>query len=218
MELVAPSTTGGSSTSGSILTQETPTGTIDAANTSFSVANTPAFVIVDGMYRVAGQGYTFDGVITVDVTVPPVQFIRSFFLASSGFRQEIPTGTVNASNVTFTVLNEPLYVVIDGLVRTSGNGYSYATGTITVDSLAPPVQNIRSYYYASVTAKTLTQETPTGTVNGVNTLFTTANTPLYVIVDGMFRVSGFGYSYAGVTITVDSLAPPVQFIRSFFNA
>lgn len=59
-------------------------------------------------------------------------------------------------------------------------------------------------------------EIPTGTVNGVNTSFTVLHTPKAVIIDGMYRVSGFGYTYSGGIITVDADNPPVFFIRSIF--
>lgn len=50
---------------------------------------------------------------------------------------------------------------------------------------------------------------PTGTVNGVNTTFTAADTPLYVVVDGLTRRDGKGYVLTGLTIEVDPLTPPV---------
>lgn len=68
------------------------------------------------------------------------------------------------------------------------------------------------------TGKTLTLETPVGTVNGVNTTFTVSNTPVFVEIDGMLRVPGYGYTYAAPTITTDALTPPAQNITSFYNA
>lgn len=65
---------------------------------------------------------------------------------------------------------------------------------------------------------TLTAETPVGTVNGVNTTFTVAHAPVFVEIDGMCRVAGYGYTYAAPTITTDPLTPPVQSITSFYNA
>lgn len=61
-----------------------------------------------------------------------------------GASVETPSGTVNGSNVTFTVGNEPLYVVADGLTYFDGAGYSYSGGTITMTS--PPFSFIRSFY------------------------------------------------------------------------
>jgi hypothetical protein len=63
-----------------------------------------------------------------------------------GSNIETPSGTVDGSNVTFTVSNAPIYVIIDGNVRVSGFGYTYSSGTITVDALNPPVGYIRSVY------------------------------------------------------------------------
>ncbi len=65
---------------------------------------------------------------------------------------------------------------------------------------------------------TLTAETPVGTVDGVNTIFTVAHTPIFMEIDGMIRVNGYGYTYAAPTITTDPLTPPVQSIISFYNA
>lgn len=66
--------------------------------------------------------------------------------------------------------------------------------------------------------KTLTLETPVGTVNGVNTTFTVANTPVFIEVDGSLYVPGYGYTYSAPTITTDPTRPPVQNITSFYNA
>lgn len=53
-----------------------------------------------------------------------------------------PTGTVNASNDTFTVASEPKWVVADGATYFDGAGYSYSGGTITMD--LPPSNFIRA--------------------------------------------------------------------------
>lgn len=70
----------------------------------------------------------------------------------------------------------------------------------------------------SGSGSTLASETPIGTVDGSNVTYTVSHTPLFVIIDGMFRISGNGYTYSAPTITVDSSAPPVFFIQSFYNA
>lgn len=63
-----------------------------------------------------------------------------------GATMEIPTGAVDGVNTTFTVLNTPQYIVVDGIVRRSTKGYTYSAGTITVDPLTPPVYDIFSFY------------------------------------------------------------------------
>jgi len=57
--------------------------------------------------------------------------------------------------------------------------------------------------------------TPTGTVDGLNNIFTVpvGTSIVSVVVDGLERYSGFGYTYSGTTVTVDPLAPPVEYIR-----
>lgn len=65
---------------------------------------------------------------------------------------------------------------------------------------------------------TLTAENPVGTVDGSNNVFTVSHTPLYIVIDGLSRTGGYGYTFAFPTITVDPLAPPVQRIISYYNA
>lgn len=71
---------------------------------------------------------------------------------------------------------------------------------------------------ASGSGASLTRETPVGAVDGSNTIFTVAHTPVFVLIDRLNSVDGYGYTYAAPTITVDPLAPPVQAIFSFYNA
>ena len=73
-------------------------------------------------------------------------------------------------------------------------------------------------YDSTAGGATVTKETPTGTIDGSNNIFTVSNEPVFVEVDGLLRVAGYGYTYAGGTITVDPLAPPLQSIVSFYNA
>lgn len=62
---------------------ETPTGTVDGANTAFTVAHAPLWVMIDYRLCVAGFGYTYlAGTITVDAGAPPVQVIKSFYANS----------------------------------------------------------------------------------------------------------------------------------------
>lgn len=61
-------------------------------------------------------------------------------------------------------------------------------------------------------------ETPTGTVNGVNTSFTVANTPLYLIIDGISRFETIHYTLSGLNITLLADNQPTQYIRSVYSA
>ena len=71
---------GGSGT----LTAETPNGTVDDSNTSFTVSNTPLFVVVNGGTYQAGQGIFASyagGTITLNSPVGAGGFITSYYLA-----------------------------------------------------------------------------------------------------------------------------------------
>lgn len=61
-------------------------------------------------------------------------------------------------------------------------------------------------------------ETPTGAVNGSNLAFTVANTPIYVIIDGVSKFETLHYTLAGLNITLLADNAPVQFIRSVYSA
>mgnify|MGYP001569726011 CR=1 FL=1 len=91
---------------------------------------------------------TLLGVSNVDGTTPVVLWAdpttHRLLVSLAGITVETPTGTVNASNVSFTVTAEPKWVVADGATYFAGAGYSYAALTVTMD-LAPSIY-IRSIY------------------------------------------------------------------------
>ena len=59
-------------------------------------------------------------------------------------------------------------------------------------------------------------ETPSGTIDGVNTAFTVANEPKYVVVNTLTYFSGGGYTYASGTITFDIPPATGSVIRSIY--
>lgn len=67
--------TGGS---GGGLTIETPTGTVNGTNATFTVSATPQYIVVDGITYFENNGYTLSG-LTITTSVPPTGFIRSFY-------------------------------------------------------------------------------------------------------------------------------------------
>jgi hypothetical protein len=83
----------------------------------------------------AGTGVT----ITTDVLGR-----RVINATGGGFNTETPVGTIDGSNNTFTVSNEPVQVVSDGITYFDGAGYTYSAGTITMD--VGPSQYIRSIF------------------------------------------------------------------------
>lgn len=138
--------------------------------------------------------------------------------------EETPTGTIDGSNNIFNVGHTPVFLEIDGKLRTEGYGYTYDSGTgdITVDPLIAPVQSILSFWNDTSSPKTLTREDPSsGAVDGVNLDFVFAHVPVLIEADGDFRVDGFGYTVSGAgpyTVSMDPLIPPQQSVVSFYNA
>lgn len=59
-------------------------------------------------------------------------------------------------------------------------------------------------------------ETPSGTVDGSNTVFTVSNTPAYINVDGINKYLTVHYTYSAPTVTITDGSPPVLFIRSHY--
>jgi len=135
---------GGSGGSGGI-DFETPVGTVDDSNLDFSVSNTPLYIVVNGAQMFEGAGYSYlAGVISLNNPVGTGGFIRSAF--GTGISVETPTGTVDDSNLAFTVTNEPKYIVVNGAQYFAGAGYTYAAGTITLDNPVGTGGFIRSIY------------------------------------------------------------------------
>jgi len=58
----------------------------------------------------------------------------------------------------------------------------------------------------------ITVETPTGTVNGSNTVFTVSAEPQWVVADGITYYDGAGYTYGALQVTMD--VPPSASIRA----
>lgn len=92
----------------------------------------------DGSVTIVASGAKGKGV--VDLSAPGG--------TGSGLTKETPSGLVNNSNVTFTVVHQPFFINVNGAIYNVGDGQytSYNSGTIT---LANPVGTggfIKSYY------------------------------------------------------------------------
>lgn len=68
--------------------------------------------------------------------------------------QETPSGTVNGSNVTFTLANtpaasSPVLVFLDGILQLLGGGEDYTISGTTITFVTAPVagQNVRVQYF-----------------------------------------------------------------------
>lgn len=132
--------------------------------------------------------------------------------------QEVPTGTINNVNVTFTVSQTPFSAAAfelfqDGLVLIQNTDYTLSGSTITM-TVAPNFgQTLYAVYsIASATAGNPYQETPGGTINGVNTAFTVVTAPsdpnaFDLFQDGLILKQNIDYTISGLNITM-TIAPP----------
>jgi hypothetical protein len=146
---------------------ETPNGTMNGANVSFSLANTPAPSSSLSLYRNGlelsqGVDYTLTGsVVTfVPASLPQTGDILSAFYrmagagAATNFTDaESPGGVVNGTNVTFTLASAPnpttsLRLYRNGLLLVPGVEYTLSGSAITFTAARTPQagDSIAAYY------------------------------------------------------------------------
>lgn len=71
------------------------------------------------------------------------------------FVQEVPSGTVNGSNVTFTLSNNPIFTSaillhVNGVLLIQGTHYSISGNTITMTSAPVAGQLLHAVYIRSI--------------------------------------------------------------------
>lgn len=118
-------------------------------------------------------------------TIATTAFVKTAAGTQSIVDNETPAGTINGSNVTFTLASTPatnsLMLYKNGIrLKPGGADYTLSGNTITFVT-APPTgavlladYNVSNTAYSVGTNSTIFDETPSGTVNGSTTLFTAA--------------------------------------------
>jgi hypothetical protein len=150
------------STSISFIDGEVPQGTVNGSNTAFTLANVPSpttslSLFRNGLLLNQGVDYTIaNNAVTFQTGAAPQLndvLLASYRLAVSipgvsFVDQETPSGTVNGTNLTFTLSMTPspttsLAVYRNGLRLSSGVDYSLSNATITFAAgLAPQTSDI----------------------------------------------------------------------------
>jgi hypothetical protein len=122
----------------------------------------------------------------------------SIYSSGGGSGTVTTVSVVSANGLAGTVANAgttpaiTLSTTVTGVLK--GNGTTISAATAGTDYMAP--------------ADFVTRETPTGTINGVNTTFTLANTPIVnteqLFLNGLLLEPGAGndYTISGATITM----------------
>jgi len=136
---------------------------------------------------------------------------------------ETPGGAVNGSNTSFTLANAPnpassLALYRNGLLLDRGLDYTVSGSTISFQStdIPQPGDILQASYRASVSLSGVgfvDQETPAGTMNGVNAAFTLSQTPspaasLVVYLNGLRLSPGVDYTATGASITFQTGLEP----------
>jgi hypothetical protein len=124
---------------------------------------------------------------------------------------EVPSGTVNGSNVTFTLANTPnpsssLGIYFNGLRQRLTTDYTLSSATITFTTAPDSGGLLADYQIPGGTIHSFALgEVPSGTVNGTNVTFTLAHTPisstLALYFNGLRERQGTDYTLSGATAT-----------------
>lgn len=150
-----PYTPGSGGGGGGTLTSETPVGTINGSNTVFTVSNTPVQVFLNGALQTGGGvDYTLAGLTITFVNAPVSGSVLSSWYFSSvaqgTAKGEAPTGTINSSNVTFTLSQTPspaafLQLYLGRQLQVQGVDYTLSGATITYTT-APDIALVGLHY------------------------------------------------------------------------
>ncbi len=134
---------------------------------------------------------------------------------SEALQAEVPSGTVDGVNDTFTVSAVPAGIFLlwkNGLVQRAGSGNDFTRSGATVVFEAGNVPqagaNLLAAFAIPGTA-TLSFEVLAGTIDGVNDTFTIPTTPTTMAVvfkNGMAQLEGSGndYTRSGATVVFEA--------------
>lgn len=147
--------------------QETPSGLINSINTTFTVTAIPKFIVLNGVIYYEDNGYTRSD-LTITLSIAPMtgSTLRSIsnykITLNNGLTAtsdstlisyygtdltvERPSGTIDGVNNSFTVVNIPDFINLNGISYFENDGYTISGLTLTL-SIIPPVGSIlRSIY------------------------------------------------------------------------
>jgi hypothetical protein len=156
-----------------------------------------------------------------------IEFIKAWqgagdsAVAGTPVENEIPGGAANGVNALFSLAHAPdptssLDFYVNGVLMTVGVDFTLAGALVTFQaaSIPPPGATLLAdyRYTSSSTPFTLVRlvddETPAGTLDGVNAAFALAHTPvsgsLKLYVNGVRQTPGTHHTVSGSTITFEA--------------
>lgn len=195
-------------------------GTCDGSNRIFFVEHLPKYIDINGLTYFVTDAYTISGPTSYVTPSESTDGIRTVFTFVDKMPSFVTMNTIdyfNGDGYTLTSSGDNYIVTFDVPPANGATIYGYV-GTlyqITVDATIAPLPNsvVTSFFDTNMNV-----ETPSGTIDGSNTIFTVSNTPKWVVVNGRKYYSGDGYTYSAPTITLDALiTPPVgSTLRSIY--
>lgn len=212
--VLAPGTVSGSApAAATIITIADVTGLQSALNVrppmgaSFGVSRA---AVIDSTGAIDAAAGNVSDCLHVDGTSGPCTSTSTTFIDG-----EVPQGTANGSNASFTLANVPnpptsLALFRNGLLLAQGTDYALSANAITFQGVLPQTGDVLlASYRLSVSIPGVgfvDQQTPSGSINGVNTSFTLSQTPspstsLAVYRNGLLLSSGIDYTLSGAVIT-----------------
>jgi hypothetical protein len=183
--------------------------------TSFGISRS---AIIDATGAIDAATGNLSDCMHVDGTSGPCSSVSTTFVDA-----EVPQGTIDGSNASFTLANVPnppasLALFRNGLLLTQGGDYTLSSSTITFLTGAVPQPNdvlLASYRLSVIIPGVgfVDQETPTGTIDGVNAVFTLSQTPspstsLAVYRNGLRMSPAIDYTLSGTAITFMTASVP----------
>lgn len=132
--------------------------------------------------------------------------------AIRGLEEALEEAVKNGKHVEVKGSSRGLFLSIDGVEKGILQNINLKAGTGM--SIAYSQVNGQDTITFNSSGGGSTVETPTGTVNAVNTVFTVTAEPKFVVADGTTYFDGAGYAYSALSITMD--VPPSASIRSIY--
>jgi len=134
--------------------------------------------------------------------------------------KEIPSGSIDGINITYTLEHEPTpgsdHLYLNGLLIEDGVSTDYSISGSTIIFSEPLISGMKlhcTYYYADSTpVKVLVdKEIPFGSTDGINSIYVLKNTPVegseHVYLNGLLQESD-GNDYTIFEDTITFITPP----------
>jgi len=143
--------------------KETPIGSIDGTNTTYTLAHSPVLgsdhvylngvLIEDGNndYFISGSTITFTNPLLPGMKLACTYYYESSAPVIAFMDKEKPSGNINGINKIFTLKLPPVeeseHIYLNGVLQENGGDYTISDATITFVEAPSPSMKLRCTYY-----------------------------------------------------------------------